>query len=216
MAVLKVIGYTILMYFFLILIIRLMGKREIGSLSIFDLAVYFTISDLITMSIIDHSIPLYFTIISVLILCGLQILIAFITLKSKKARDFIDGKKAIIIENGNIDFQEMAKQRYTIDDLYSQIREQGIDSVTLIKWAILENSGKLSVITYKDSVANFPDPLISDGLIDYDNLKRLNIKEQTFLEVIKEKHISKLSDIRLCLYVNNSFTFILKSPKTSK
>ncbi len=204
------------MYFYLIIIIRIMGKREVGSLSIFDLAVYFTISDLITMAIVDHQIPMLFTVISVAILCFLQVSLAFITLKSKKMRDFIDGKKAIIIDNGNIDFEEMKKQRYTIDDLYNQIREKGIDSVTLIRWAILENSGKLSVITYKDSISNFPDPLITDGVIDKENLLKLNIDEQFLLEKIKDSKVRNLKDIRLCLYINDQFTFIFKKNKTSK
>ncbi len=216
MDILKVVLYTILMYFYLIIIIRIMGKREVGSLSIFDLAVYFTISDLITMAIVDHQIPILFTIISVAILCFLQITLAFITMKNKKIRDFIDGKKSIIIDNGNIDFEEMKKQRYTIDDLYNQIREKGIDSVTLIRWAILENSGKLSVITYKDSISNFPDPLITDGVIDKDNLKKLNIDEKYLLEKVKASKAKSLSDIRLCLYINDNFTFIFKKSKTSK
>lgn len=216
MDILKVVLYTILMYFYLIIIIRIMGKREVGSLSIFDLAVYFTISDLITMAIVDHQIPILFTIISVAILCFLQITLAFITMKNKKIRDFIDGKKSIIIDNGNIDFEEMKKQRYTIDDLYNQIREKGMDSVTLIRWAILENSGKLSVITYKDSISNFPDPLITDGVIDKDNLKKLNIDEKYLLEKVKASKAKNLSDIRLCLYINDNFTFIFKKNKTSK
>ena len=113
MEIIKIILYTMILYFYLIFIIRLMGKREVGSLSIFDLAVYFTISDLITASIIDEKFPLYMGIISVTILCFLQKLIAKITLKSKKARDFIDGKKSIIINDGRIDFDEMKKQKYT-------------------------------------------------------------------------------------------------------
>ena len=216
MELVKVVVYTIFMYFYLIVIIRIMGKREVGSLSIFDLAVYFTISDLITMSIIDHQIPIHFTIISVAILCFLQIGIAFLTMKNKKVRDLIDGKKSIIINDGIIDFEEMKKQRYTIDDLYNQIRDKGIDSVTVIRWAILENSGKLSVITYEDSISNFPDPLISDGIIEKDNLKKLNIDEKFLLEKVKEANVSSLSEIRLCLYINDSFTFIFKRGKTSK
>ena len=87
MQLIKVICYTILMYIYLIVIIRIMGKREVGSLSIFDLAVYFTISDIITIAILDHTIPFYLSIASVAILCLLQILLAKITLKSKKIRN---------------------------------------------------------------------------------------------------------------------------------
>ena len=210
MHIIKVIVFTIFMYFYLIFIIRIMGKREVGSLSIFDLAVYFTISDLITICIVDHSIPISVAIVSVAVLCFLQILIAKLTLKSKKIRDIIDGKKSIIISDGVIDFKEMKKQRYTIDDLYSQIREKGIDSITLIKWAILENNGKLSIITKKDSISNFPDPLIVDGFIVLENLKKANINEKEFLENIKNSGINNIKDIRLCIYVDNKLSFIFR------
>lgn len=204
------------MYFYLIFIIRLMGKREVGSLSIFDLAVYFTISDLITACIIDQNIPIYIGILSVAILCFLQKVIAFITMKNKKIRDFIDGKKAIIINNGEIDFEEMKRQKYTFDDLYSQIREKGLDSISLIRWAILENSGKLSVITYKDSVSDFPEPIISDGVINLENVKKSGLSEKYVLSQIEKQNIKNIKDISLCIYVDGKLTFFFKRPKTFK
>ena len=213
MVLFKVVIRTLFFYFFITISYRLMGKREVGSLSIFDLAVYFTISDLITIAIVDHTIPIYYSIISVVFLAFFQIVLAKITLKSKKIRDFIDGKKSLIINNGNIQFEEMKRQRYTIDDLYSQIREKGIDSVSLIKWAILENSGKLSIITYKDSISNFPDPLISDGCIEKDNLSKLNINEKDLLKKISENHIKSLKEIRLCLFIEDKFVFIFNKDK---
>ena len=204
------------MYFYLIFIIRLMGKREVGSLSIFDLAVYFTISDLVTACIIDQNIPIYIGIISVAILCFLQKVIAFITMKNKKIRDFIDGKKAIIINNGEIDFEEMKRQKYTFDDLYSQIREKGLDSISLIRWAILENSGKLSVITYKDSVSDFPEPIISDGVINIENVKKSGLSEKYVLSQVEKQNIKNIKDISLCIYVDGKLTFFFKRPKTFK
>lgn len=210
MEIIKVIGYTVFMYLYLIVIIRIMGKREVGSLSIFDLAVYFTISDLITMAILDHTISIFVSIISVAVLCFLQILIAKITLKNKKIRDVVDGKKSIIISDGIIDFNEMKKQRYTIDDLYSQIREKGLDSVTLIKWAILENNGKLSIITYRDSISNFPDPLISDGVVIYENLKKAKIDEKTFFENVLLSGVKNIKEVKLCIYVEDKLSFVFK------
>ena len=204
------------MYFYLIFIIRLMGKREVGSLSIFDLAVYFTISDLITACIIDQNIPIYIGILSVAILCFLQKVIAFITMKNKKIRDFIDGKKAIIINNGEIDFEVMKRQKYTFDDLYSQIREKGLDSISLIRWAILENSGKLSVITYKDSVSDFPEPIISDGVINIENVKKSGLSEKYVLSQVEKQNIKNIKDISLCIYVDGKLTFFFKRPKTFK
>jgi uncharacterized membrane protein YcaP (DUF421 family) len=193
-----------------------MGKREVGSLSIFDLAVYFTISDLITACIIDKTIPIYYGIISVAILCFLQKGIAYVTLKNKKVREFIDGKKSIIINNGEIDFEEMKRQKYTFDDLYSQIREKGIDSISLIRWAILENSGKLSVITYKESTSDFPDPLISDGIISVDNIKKAGLTEKYVLNQISKKNIESIKNINLCIYTDGNLVFFFKSSETSK
>lgn len=207
MSLIKVIGYTVFMYFYLIFIIRLMGKREVGSLSIFDLAVYFTISDLITMSIIDQSVPFVFSLISVLILCFLQICISHITLKYKKVRDLIEGKKSLIINDGKIDFNEMKKQRFSIDDLYVQIRLLGIDSITKIRWAILETNGKLSVIKYEDSISKFPDPIIKDGEIDYVNMKKANIDEKYLLSKLFEINVYNIKDIKICLLLDDKLTF---------
>jgi uncharacterized membrane protein YcaP (DUF421 family) len=216
MEIIKVIGYTVFMYLYLIVIIRIMGKREVGSLSIFDLAVYFTISDLITMSILDHNISMLFSVISVAVLCVLQKILAKITLKNKKVRDFIEGKKSIIIDNGEIDFNEMKNQNYTIDDLYTQMRDKGIDSICSVKWGILETTGRLSIITYESSKSNYPDPLISDGIIIKENLKRVNIDEQYLLNEINKKNIKNIKDIRLCVYCDDSLIFVFKSNKTLK
>lgn len=213
MELIKVIGYTVFMYFYLIFIIRVMGKREVGSLSIFDLAVYFTISDLITMSIVDHQISIIYCIIAVAILCTLQKIIAFLTLKSKKIRDFIDGKKSLIVNDGKIDFKEMKRQKYTIDDLYAQIRSEGIDSITKVKWAVLENSGKLSVITNENSISNFPDPLISDGAMILENIKKTNLTNEYITNKAYENGIKKIKDIKLCLYVDNKLIFLSKKNK---
>lgn len=216
MGIIKVIGYTIFMYLYLIVIIRIMGKREVGSLSIFDLAVYFTISDLITMAILDHNISMLLSVISVAVLCFLQKVLAKVTLKNKKVRDFIEGKKSIIIDNGEIDFNEMKNQNYTIDDLYTQMRDKGIDSICSVKWGILETTGRLSIITYENSKSNFPDPLISDGMIIKENLKRAKIDEQFLLKEISKKNIKHIKDIRLCVYCDDSLIFVFKSTKTVK
>ena len=95
MDILILIGKTIVFYFFLIIVIRIMGKREVGNLSIFDLAVYFTISDLITMSIVDKKNPIYLPAISVAILVLLQVFLSHVSLRNKKIRDLLDGKKSI-------------------------------------------------------------------------------------------------------------------------
>ncbi len=202
MEVLIIILKTFLAYIFLIVVIRLMGKREVGNLSIVDLAVYFTISDLVTMSIVDKRNELWLPVVSVTFLALMQITLSKISLKNKKIRDFIDGKMSLIINDGNLDFNEMKKQRYTIDDLFSQLREKGYDSPIDIRWAILETSGKLSVISKKASSSNYPDPLIIDGKIEYENLKACNKDEQWLYKKLSEYNI-QLKDIRVALLLTD-------------
>lgn len=199
MEVLEIIGKTFLAYIFLIIVIRIMGKREVGNLSIFDLAVYFTISDLVTMSIVDKRNELWLPAVSVAFLALMQIVLSKITMKSKRVRDIIDGKMSLIINDGQLDFEEMKKQRYTTDDLFSQLRDKGYDSLTCIRWAILETSGKLSVISKDISVTNYPDPLITDGKISFDNLKACQKTEQWLYKKINEQNVKKISDIKLAL-----------------
>ena len=207
--ILILIGKTIVFYFFLIIVIRIMGKREVGNLSIFDLAVYFTISDLITMSIVDKKNPIYLPAISVAILVLLQVFLSHVSLRNKKIRDLLDGKKSIIINNGDIDFAEMEKQRYSLDDLFTQLRDKGFDSISNVKWAILETSGRLSVISYDESKSDYPDPIISDGVIDYQNLAQCKKTEQWLYNEICKSKISNIKKIKLAILIDDHLCFFL-------
>ncbi len=209
MEILGIIGKTFLAYIFLIIVIRFMGKREVGNLSIFDLAVYFTISDLVTMSIVDKRNELWLPAVSVAFLALMQIVLSKISMKSKKIRDLIDGKMSLIINNGNLDFEEMKKQRYTIDDLFSQLRDKGYDSPMDIRWAILETSGKLSVISKEQSQTNYPDPLIMDGKIEKETLKACNKTEQWLYQKLSQQNI-QVNEVHLALLLNQDRLIIFK------
>ena len=104
----------------------------------------------------------------------------------------------------------MRKQRYSIDDLYTQIRQLGIESVTLIRWAILENNGKLSIILKDATFSSYPDPLISDGLVIKDNLKIANIDEKVLMEAISKTKAKSIKDIKLCIILDNKLTFFFE------
>ena len=117
-----IIAYrTIFLYFFLLFILRIMGKREIGNLSSFDIVVFFVISELFSLSLNDLSNSILHSILPILIIVTLQIATAFLSLKSKKIREVAEGKQTYIIYKGKIDINAMKKERYSIDDLMSQI-----------------------------------------------------------------------------------------------
>ena len=121
-----------------------MGKKEVGQLSIVDLIVSILIAELVAIAIEGKS-NILIAVVPISILVIVQIVISYISLKSVKIRYLIDGKPTIIIKNGKLNFTEMSKIRYSLDDLITQLRLQGIKSVERVKYAILENNGSLSV-----------------------------------------------------------------------
>ncbi len=110
---LSIIIRTIFMYFFIILVYRIMGKKEVGQLSIVDLIVSILIAELVAVAIEGKS-NIMIAVIPIGILVIVQILMSYISLKSIKFRYLIDGKPTIIIKNGKLNFTEMSKIRYSL------------------------------------------------------------------------------------------------------
>lgn len=146
MELLTIVLRTIFIYFFVLFIMRLMGKREIGKLSVFDLVVSIMIAELAVVSIEDTQVTLIKGIVPIATLMVTQVFMSYISLKSSKVRDLIEGTPSILIKNGEIQEKEMAKSRYNMADLLLQLREKNIEKVADVEFAILETSGKLSVV----------------------------------------------------------------------
>ncbi|MCR8845999.1 DUF421 domain-containing protein [Paenibacillus sp. SC116] len=136
---------TILMYFAVFSVMRLMGKREIGKLSIFDLVISIMIAEIAVFGIEDAHKPLWECLVPMGVLVLIQIALAILAMKNRRIRCFFDGNPSFIINQGQLNREEMRKQRYNLDDLMLQLREQGIDSVQDVQFAILEPTGKLTV-----------------------------------------------------------------------
>ena len=196
---------TIFMYFFVIFVYRIMGKKEVGQLSIVDLIVSILIAELIALSIQEDNKSIFISVVPILVLVGVQILISFITLKNDKLRYIIDGKPTIIIKNGKLNFTEMSKLRYSLDDLLTQLRLQGVKSIDKVKYAVLENNGNLSI--FNDN-SEYPLPLILDGVIDYSVLKEIKKDYNWLIDILKKKNI-ELDEVFYAFYTNNK-TFIIK------
>ena len=194
------------MYFFVIFVYRLMGKKEVGQLSIVDLIVSILIAELIALSIQTEK-SIFLSVVPILVLVGVQILISYITLKSDKIRNIIDGKPTIIIKNGKLNFTEMSKLRYSLDDLLTQLRLQGVKSIDNVKYAVLENNGNLSV--FNDN-SDYPLPLILDGVIDYSVLKEINKNHDWLLKILRNKKL-ELDDVFYAFYTNGKTFIITKS-----
>ncbi|MNO67187.1 hypothetical protein D3C76_579900 [compost metagenome] len=140
---------TVLMYFSVFTVMRIMGKREIGELSIFDLVISIMIAEIAVMAI-DSDTPLYDGFTPMITLLVIQIITSGLSLRYPKLRVWFDGKPSVIIRSGKINREEMKKQRYNLDDLITQLRGQKIDNIGDVEFALLETSGQLSVMP-KDS-----------------------------------------------------------------
>ena len=181
---------TILIYFLVAAIFRIMGKREVGQLGTFDLVVFILIAELVAMAL-EYKNNFFFNLIPVIILALIQIVISRISLKNTKFRRLIDGKPVIIIKKGIINFKNMVEQRYTLDDLLLQLREKDIRSIDEVDYAILEINGKLSVFKKDDKdKKTYPLPIILDGKVEFENLYAINKTKKWLLNTLLEKQIS--------------------------
>ncbi len=196
---------TFFLYFLIILVYRIMGKKEVGKLGIIDLIVSILIAELAAMSIENLDSSIMLSIVPIVTLVLIQVMLSFIALKSNSIRNLLDGKPVVIIKKGKLQFKNMSKIRYSLDDLLSQLREQQIKSIEEVDYAVLENNGKLSVF---ENCSDYPLPLIVDGTVDYAVLKELNKNEKWLIDVLNKNKIN-LSDVFYAFYKKNK-TYIIK------
>lgn len=200
---------TLFFYFFIFIIYRIMGKREVGQLGIIDLIVSILIAELVVISIENYDKTILYSLIPILTLTLLQITLAYFTLKKPKFRNFLDGNPSVIIKNGKVNYKEMMRQKYNLDDLLVQMREKGYRSIEEIEYAILENNGTLSVFSNNNSKTPLPLPLILDSNIQEDTLKLINKDEKWVFNLLNKKNI-KLEEVFYAFYKDKNI-FIIKN-----
>jgi uncharacterized membrane protein YcaP (DUF421 family) len=198
----------VVLYVLVMAALRLMGKREIGQLSVFDFVVSMMIAELSTLPMEDTDIPLYVSVISIGVLVLLQIAVALLQVKSHLFRHWVEGEPVVLVEHGHIRDKEMKKIRYSLSDLMLQLREKGIAQVADVEFAILENSGKLSVLPKAEkrpltaadlgqSVAAeyVPLPLVIDGKPVYKTLKQIHQDESWLREQLQLRGYPNLQQV---------------------
>lgn len=207
---------TILLYFVMLITFRVMGKREIGELSILDLVVFIMLGELAALGIIEADRPVWDQIIPMAVIVIIQIVLAYVSLKSGRFRHLIDGEPAILIRKGKIDEKQMRKQRYNMDDLLMQLREAGIGDVRDVEFAILEASGKLSVFQKqkgehnKDALPIFSFPLIIDGEVQRPHLQMIDQTEEWLKKKLNKIGYQDIKEISYCSFQNGEFFVDLK------
>lgn len=177
---------SIVLYIIVLIVMRLMGKREIGQLQPFELAIAIMIADLAAVPMAETGIPISNGIIPILGLLVMHLIISFLNLKSMKIREILCGKPAILIYRGKIDEKVLKKERFTLNELQERLRSSNVVNLGDVEYAILETSGQVTVIQKPDKrtttpkdfnitpeYEGIPYDLVVDGKVMYKNLKTI-------------------------------------------
>ncbi|HWS43106.1 MAG TPA: DUF421 domain-containing protein [Pseudoflavonifractor sp.] len=201
---------TIILYLLIIVGIRLMGKRQVGELEPSELVLSLIIADLAAVPMQDFGIPLLSGIIPILTLLCITMILSVLTMKSIKFRAVICGRPSIIVDNGKLRQLEMAKNRFTVDELIEELRMKGFTDISTVKYAILETNGRLSVLPYADhlpvtarqmAVASdeqgLPVVIINDGRVLERNLKSRGLNGEWLEKRLEEHRVRSPQDVYL-------------------
>ena len=150
---------AIILYIVVLIVMRLMGKREIGQLQPFELAISIMIADLASIPMSDTGIPISNGIVPIFGLLVMHLIISIINIKNTKAREFICGKPRILIYRGKIDEDALIKERFTVGELQERLRDKDIVNIGDVEYAILETSGQVTVIEKPNKRKLIPEDL---------------------------------------------------------
>lgn len=192
----------VVVYLLIVLIFRLMGKREIGELGIIDLVVFIMIADIAVIAIERYNESFFKPMLPMGILVLIQIIFSHLSVKSRNFRKLVDGEPSIIIKDGKILEKQMKKQRYNFDDLLMQLRENNIRYISDVEFAILEPTGKLSVIKKEKNKTGYTVGLIIDGELQEEKLSELNLNKEWLYDELNKRGIKNLKEISFCSYEN--------------
>lgn len=202
------LGRTIILYFFVILAIRMMGKRQIGELQPSELVVTILVSELATLPMQDFDIPIILGIIPIVTLVFFELIVSFLCLKNVKLRRLINGNPCIVISKGKIDRKLLGELRISVDELLEELRINNIIEISDVKYAIIETNGQLSYVLYPDARnvttgmlnlnikdSGLPLVIVNDGFIIVKNLSQLKKDTIWLQEYLKNNGNINLNDV---------------------
>lgn len=222
-----VVVRTFILYILVIVALRLMGKREIGQLQPFELVVILMISELAAIPSENVGIPLLSGIIPILVLLLTSVALAWITLKSERARSILCGTPTILIERGKILERELKKNRYNLSDLLEELRIKNVPNIADVEFAVLETNGQVSVFPKAQKRPTIPEDfhmttqyeglpltLIMDGSLNEKNLHQANKNLAWLRGELKKQNIDQLNQVLLASLDSSGTLFVqAKQPK---
>ncbi len=224
------VARTLVLYFIVVISMRIMGKRQIGEMQPSELVIAIMISDLASVPMQSVDIPLVAGVVPVLTLIVTEIIMSYAGLKSRFLRRIITGEPSIIIYDGHVNEKELRRLRFNLNDLLEQLRINSIPNIADVEVAVLETNGQLSIIPKKDArvvtvkdlkikdacVEKLPCMLISDGKLVETELKRSG-KSRDWLYKELEKKKTRIKDVFIASYdINNGIFIQLKGEEDIK
>lgn len=194
---------SVLVYILLILTMRLMGKRQLGELEISELVTTLLVSEIASLPIVDKSIPLMYAVIPLVTVLFLEITLSFLLVKFPCFKGIASTRPSVLIRHGKLDQKELKRVRISLDELISEVRQNGIASLADVDYAIIEQNGKISILPRRAAQPpNAADmgllasengilhPLIEDGKLDRYNLELLGLDDKWIKKALAKKGLS--------------------------
>ena len=220
---------TVILYFIVLFVIRIMGKGELSKMSPFQLIVIFMIAELASIPIESPDVSMITGVTAIFALLFLQVFISFISIKSEKLKNFFNGKPSVLINKGDINYKELNKLRITINDLMEQLRIGNMSAVSEVEYAVMESNGELSVIpkarkkplTAEDMAISkqpeiMPVVFISDGIIYSKNIYQSGWTEKQLAAELSKLNISDSRSVFLAFCDGSSKLHVYMHDKDKK
>lgn len=220
---LTIVFRSVIIYSVVLLLYRLMGKRQLGQMQPFELVLTLIIADLATIPMAEVSVPVLHGIVPVLTLVVLHFALSFFSQISNKFAHFLSGKPVIVINPDGIDYKALKNLNMSVDDVFEAIRGCGYFSLEQVQYAIMETNGKMSVlpknefapVTVQDmkldvEKSTIPVNLINEGKLNKENLKIAHIDEVKLMEILKQANIKKIKDVLLLTIDKNGSVYLQK------
>lgn len=197
-------------YILLLLVLRLMGKRQIGELQPSELVTTLLLSEVASQPVTDDNIPLVYGLVPVAAILSFEVILSFAITKNKKLKKIMTGEISVLIDKGKLNMEEMKKNRISLEELASELRQKNIADISRVQYAIMEKNGKISVIekskyqpcTLEDmniqsEERGIAHAFIVDGEICYENIESSGKNEDFLKKELKRRKIKSTEDIVL-------------------
>ena len=223
-----VITRTFIVYFALLLTMRLMGKRQLGEMELSEFVVAALIADLAAHPLQDMGIPLLNGLVPIAVLFCCEVLIAGLSLRSIRLRELLFGKPSLLIVKGEIDQAQMRRNRFTLDELMQELRSRGVTDIRTIEYAVLETDGKLSLLLspaaspvtasqldLPEGSAGYPHIVISDGRVLEANLRHLGLDAAWLDSTLREQGYASPAEVYLMTVDEGKAFFLARKEATT-